>query len=164
MSMRPIDALCVLSAICATAACSPINPLKSFPDEIVRAEAAHAPIFIYDTSFGIYYNSEHPRKRSVGFVNTSGRTIDVAHVSIKQCISVSGNTKQVRSFNLVGPFLPGGHYVVESTPPEGVIEREIIVGLSANYADGQTDIYRGDIAAALAPPVVNHCPSGIFMP
>ena len=156
--------LATLLLACTAISCSPINPLSAYPNEVAQAEASHVPALIYVTTFGIYYDSEHARKRSVSFINTSGRAINVLLVGTRQCISVSGDTSQTKWSSYIGPFVPGSYYTVESYPAEGVKEREIIVGIRAQYVDGPTETYTGNIASALTANVVNHCPTSIYRP
>ncbi len=156
MKIKGLHQLVMLA--CCLAACSS-DPRQEFSDEITRAKAVHQPILIYATSFGYYWGSSVPRKRTVDFINTTDEAIAQIRIHLSRCKTEERMIEDEEFFSLVGPFPASGYFSVESSPPARVYNRFVIKEVEVDFVDGRHELHQADIASLLTGNVTNYCPT-----
>ena len=158
VAMRLKGLISAVSLALTLTACAAPDPRQDFAAEVARAKAAHLPILISSDSFGYYWGSNVPRKRTVGFCNTSEVAIARIRIYADVCQVTHAGPPGPGGFTLEGPFPAGGYFFLESSPPAQVYDRYVMSSIEIEYVDGRTETHQDDIGSLLAPNLSNFCP------
>ncbi len=156
--MRLKGLMSALSLTIGLAACAAPDPRQDFAGEVARAKAARLPILITSDSFGYYWGSNVPRKRTVGFFNTSDVAIARIRIHADVCQVTHADPLGPGGFILEGPFPAGGYFFLETTPPAQVYDRYVMNSIDIEYVDGRIENHQDDVGSLLAPNLSNFCP------